>query len=270
MLPLPAFRKDHTRINQYIQDSSIPWGVFDYIKMNENYFAAVSCDAPDDAVSALKSEFETILLPPDDEIAAPVRSHPDMIMMVLGGKIFFPETYVNKNPDVVGRIVDLSGLELVKSTSPRGPVYPSDVSLNCAEVGSIFLCRKKSASVELLSAADEVGLEVVSVKQGYAGCSTLVLGGSAVTSDLGIFSALTSRGVDCFFYPNEKIRLNGYNCGFIGGCGGTCEGVVYLYGIPDECGIFNFISSRGYSVKFLSDKPLFDCGGIKFIRKGKQ
>ncbi len=238
--------------------------------MNENYFAVVSSDAPDEAVSALKSEFETILLPPDDEIAAPVRSHPDMILMVLGEKIFFPEKYAEKHPDVVGKIADLSGLEVVKSTSPRGPAYPSDVSLNCAEVGRILLCRRKSASVELLSAADECGLEVVSVKQGYAGCSTLVFGSSAVTSDLGIFSALSSRGVDCFFYPNEKIRLDGYNCGFIGGCGGTCEGVVYLYGTPDGCGIVDFISSRGYSVKFLSDKPLFDCGGIKFIRKVKQ
>ncbi len=235
--------------------------------MNEKYFALISSDAPRDCISAIMNEFEVVLLPLDEEIAAPVRSHPDMITTVLDNKIFFPVNYAVKHRALVGKIAGLGGLEPVVSTFPRSPVYPADVSLNCAVVGNLLLCRKKSASVELLSAAGEAGMEIVDVRQGYAGCSTLVLGGSASASDVGIYSALSSRGVDCYLYPNDKIKLEGYSCGFVGGCGGVCENVVYLFGTPDA-GLLDFVKSKGYDVKLLSNAPLFDCGGIKFIRKG--
>lgn len=221
----------------------------------KNTIALVSSDIP--CIERLSEEFHVIPLPRDDEIDTPVSTHPDMICTYLGGKLFFPESYAKKNSALIDEIKKLSGTDIVLSKAERGRKYPLDVSLNTAVIGNYLLCREKSTSRELLSYANECGMTVLDTKQGYSGCSCIVCGENVVTSDVGIYKLLLSTGITCKL-TQEKITLDGYNCGFIGGCGGYHDGRVYLFGESEE----NFFGCETVS---LMNGGITDYGGIKFI-----
>ena len=215
--------------------------------------ALVSSAAPFSRV--LEEKFEVIHMPPDCEIDLPVSTHPDMICTAVGERIFFPKSYAERYPSVVEKISSLSGLEPVLSTSPRGKKYPFDVSLNTAVIENTLLCRRASASSELLVYAQNLCMTVLDTKQGYAGCSCLVCENHVYTGDRGIFALLEKHGINCTIV-SEDIVLEGYDCGFIGGCGGYFDGKTYLYG-----------SQHGEypNCVDLADGKLHDYGGIKFL-----
>jgi hypothetical protein len=222
--------------------------------------ALVSESAP--ISSGFESEFEVIRLPADDMIDIPVASHPDMICTVIGDNIIFPRYYAEKYCRVVTQISMLSGYNIVLSHAQRDKVYPMDVSFNTAVIedsvkGKILLCRKESTAEEILEFADRYGMTVLNTKQGYAGCSCLVCGEHVYTSDVGINKLLTQFGIKST-YIEESITLEGYNCGFIGGCGGYFDGKAYIYGK---------IHGRTLSCETVCLTPgaLTDYGGIKFI-----
>lgn len=229
--------------------------------MRKKAISLISSDLPECAISRLEEQFETILLPPDDEIDLPVRTHPDMIFTHLRGKIFTPHAYAEKHPEIMEKITSLTGLEVVRSYAARDRFYPNDVSLNTSVIGNFLLCRKKSVSGELLSFALECGMSVLDTKQGYAGCSCLVAGEAVLTSDIGINSILSKNGVDCAL-ASEKIALDGYGCGFIGGCGGYFDNTIYLFG---ESELGGWARQRGFTVVNLISGGLRDFGGIKFL-----
>lgn len=229
--------------------------------MKKKAIALLSSALPDRAVSRLDEEFLTFPLPPDEDVDLPVRTHPDMIFSVLRGRIFYPAQYAEKHPGIIEKIASLSSLDAVKSTAARNRFYPNDVSLNTSVIGNFLLCRKKSASEELLSFAEDCGMTVLDTKQGYAGCSCLVAENAVLTSDAGIHAILSKNGVDCSL-TDEKIALDGYDCGFIGGCGGYFGGTVYLFG---ESELGGWAKARGLEVVNLMSGALRDFGGIKFI-----
>ena len=174
---------------------------------------------------------------------------------MVGERIFFPKSYAERYPSIVEKISLLSGFVPVLSTSPRGKKYPLDVSLNTAVIGNTLLCRRASASSELLKYAQSIGMTVLDTKQGYAGCSCLVCENHVYTGDRGIFALLKKHGIGCTLV-SEDIVLAGYDCGFIGGCGGYFAGKTYLYG--------SLHVEYPNSVD-LTDGKLHDYGGIKFL-----
>ncbi len=208
------------------------------------------------------SEFEVIKLPCDDEIDIPVASHPDMICTVLGNNIFFPRHYAEKYNDIVTNISMLSGYNVIASDAYRDRIYPNDTAFNTAfientAVGDVLLCRRESTAAEILGYADRAGITVLNTKQGYAGCSCLVCGEHVYTSDIGINRLLAKNGIKSSLIT-EMIALDGYNCGFFGGCGGYYDGKAYIYGRIHG-------DSLCCDTVCLADGTLKDYGGIKFI-----
>lgn len=65
------------------------------------------------------------------------------------------------------------------------------------------------------------------VKQGYSRCSIIPLRTSLLTSDYGIYKALKGK-LDIILLENDKIELDGFNQGFIGGtCGKVRNKLVF-------------------------------------------
>ena len=224
---------------------------------------------PEKAVRKLKSEFRVILLPPDHRIAEPVRCHPDMICSVLDRTIFFHRSYAEAHPDIIDAVIGESGLTPVLTAEERSDIYPNDIALNAAVMRRRVLCSESHTSPALLTAARSSGRSVVNVKQGYAACSCIVCGESVITSDRGIAKALVNIGADCVYIDPEGILLPGYNGGFIGGSGGYADGKLYLTGtlsrLPDSAALRDFADQRGFETICLTDDPLTDYGGLKFI-----
>ena len=230
--------------------------------------AIVSGDLPENIRKSLGSYADVFSLCPDDALAAPVRSHPDMILAIIEKNAFVPRLYAEKNPRLCSFLSE-TGLKPVRCVGERGADYPHDVGLNLAVGDGFIVCRVRSTDETVLDAARENGYDIIEVKQGYAGCSSIVCGGSVITSDKGIFDAVKASGRETILVPNDGIRLPGYDVGFIGGCGGYADGVLYFFGNIDAlpCGtpIRAFAERKGYSVVCLSDGALTDYGGIKFI-----
>ena len=69
------------------------------------YFCVVSGEMPENLGEALRKSFvEVIPLPPDGDLAAPVRCHPDMIFAVLADHLFVSRRYFRENAAVIEQI----------------------------------------------------------------------------------------------------------------------------------------------------------------------
>ena len=241
--------------------------------MNE-CFAIASSEISQAELAALSAEFNVIPLPADEAIDAPVRSHPDMILCVVGDTLITSSAYYSAHRTAIDRAAELGGLSIVTSDQPRGATYPHDVGFNAAVTRSHVICNTKAICPEILTSAREQGLEIVHTNQGYAACSCIITDDAMITSDIGIHSTLIKHGIPSHLVSNRGISLPGYDVGFIGGSGGFASGTLYLYG--DICGMecendINLIAKKyGYRICCLADHPLTDRGGIKFIKYAKR
>lgn len=141
-------------------------------------------------------------------------------------------------------------------------IYPSDCVFNCATVGQTLVYGNEYIS----QAYGGLFERAIHVKQGYVKCSTIVLGDSSViTSDPSIYNKL-NRYFNVLKVSNDKILLNGFSCGFIGGTCGVLGKVIAFTGKieehPDYKNIKAFADNLGFDVYSLSDQPLYDYGGI--------
>ncbi len=231
--------------------------------------AIISENCPTAAVKKLSESFTVLKLPPDPLLDAPVAHHPDMLITTLDGKLFCHQTYYRLAYKVIDKIVDLCKLNLVCTDAPRAAKYPLDVGLNALVLPDRqqLIARRASLAPELLPYL------AVDTKQGYAGCSSLYIGGTLVTADPSIYCAGEKIGIPVYKIPVGGIQLPGYNTGLIGGCGGVWENTVYLYGrTNNSCAgiaLLGYCQKRRIPVVELWDGILSDFGGIQFAEIAK-
>jgi len=212
---------------------------------------------------------------PIDNVQEPLRCHPDMLHCRL-----------NRDTVFTGDPARLS------------PAYPGDIIYNACSTGKFFIHNLKYTAPELLGKVEELGLIRVNVSQGYAKCSTCVVGEDAIiTYDRGIAKAAVAAGMDVLVIEPGHVDLPGYDTGFIGGASGLVtdlrthgdhHGVsaqdlpapdaaqpappapspqilVFngdLSAHPDYRAITDFASEHGVGVKFFADWKLTDIGSI--------
>ena len=231
--------------------------------------AIISENCPAAAAKKLSKNFEILRLPADPQLAPPVAHHPDMLIVILDGKLFCHREYYCLAHQVIDRILELCKLNLICTAAPRAALYPLDVGVNALVLPDRqqVIARRSSLVPELLPylAAD--------TKQGYAGCSTLYIGGTLVTADPSICRAGERIGIPIYKVPGGDIRLSGYNTGFIGGCGGVWKDTVYIYVQAKRCStghaLLEFCRKKKIPIVELWDGPLSDFGGIQFIEAMK-
>ena len=217
--------------------------------------------------SSLSFYGEVISLPPWRGLPDPVSSHPDMLFYPLpNGKTVTGKDYYNENLEFFSRYGDVFVLD---EKTPSGN-YPSDVRFDCLGIGDTLYGKEGYVSDTVL----ENYSSFVSVKQGYTRCSVALLNNEcAVTSDIGIASALKKGGIDVLTVGAGNIELKGYGYGFIGGAGAPLGDGVYgffgdLFSHPDGEAIFEFASRHKIKAVSLSDEPLSDNGGLLILREG--
>ena len=193
------------------------------------------------------------------KLPEPVACHPDLVCHHLGGNriLVYPG-----NPALDNALKKL-GMELLRPTVPAGKKYPADTALCAARMGDRLFCRESSTDPVLLR---ECG-RVRNVRQGYAKCSTLIVDErSAITSDAGIAAALEEEEMEALLISPGKILLEGYDTGFIGGCGGKISrDRMYFTGKlrhPDAVRIRKFLEIRGIEPVEGSGEELIDVGSL--------
>lgn len=158
----------------------------------------------------------------------------------------------------------------MSQAAPHGN-YPGTALLNAARVGRYIFCNPKYIDKVILDAAGQMGFELVKVNQGYARCSTIPVGKSAlITCDAGIAKEARENGLDAELISPGNIALPGEKYGFIGGSSGIMPDgrIVFLGDIsrhPDYPLISSFLDERGVGYIYLKGLPLFDAGTFIFV-----
>lgn len=196
------------------------------------------------------------VLPDNPCLLPPLAAHPDMSAIRVGKKVF-----------ACGMAAKVLGCTDTGET--LSPVYPGDVLFNGFVLGNKLFCNKNAFSKAVQEYALENSMEIVDVRQGYAKCSTLVLGaGQIITADRGIAKA-AEPFCNVLLIREGGIALAPYAYGFIGGASFVLGNKVYFFGNldthADAASIRTCLAKNGYTAVSLSDEALSDCGGAIFI-----
>lgn len=228
---------------------------------------------PEKCRTALSSRgFSIVTLPPFSALDVRVASHPDMLILPLGNRLFVHKDYYTEARTVIDKIIAQTSLSLILNDDVVGAEYPRDISLNLVVSGNYILGRCDSIAKAVAAHAKSMNIQLVNTNQGYAKCSALVLGDKAlITADPTIAHAGRSISLDVLRVSEGHITLDGYDHGFIGGASGVYGNAVFFCGDvlshPDGNVIVDFCRAHGFDVLSLSDEPLCDMGTIFFLRK---
>lgn len=218
--------------------------------------------------SLAKMGYKVIKAAPSPYLATPVASHPDMLFFVAKGRLVCEKRYRNDNADTLEMIASVGGLQLLEADELLSAQYPADVLFNAAPIGERLVCRKSSVSSAVLGLYAEN--DIINVRQGYAKCSSLTVGdGAIVTADPSVAKEAERAGISVLRIGSGGVRLDGYDCGFIGGaCGDDGEHILFCGDIslhPDGEIIADFCRRRGREPISLSDGELYDYGTLIFF-----
>ena len=213
--------------------------------------------------------FSLLPLPPFPRLSSPVASHPDMLLLKVGERLFCHEEYYAIAKDEIQNILKVSGLSLCLTDDAVSEDYPHDVSLNLVFTGNLLIGKSDTAAKKVKDYAASCHIPLLSVKQGYAKCSSVVLENAIITADTGIESAAKDAELDTLLISNGNVTLPPYPYGFLGGASGVYGKTVFFCGDlrshSDGTQIEAFCRKHGYEVISLSHEPLFDVGTVMFF-----
>lgn len=188
--------------------------------------------------------------------------HADMAVLHTGSNnIILDKRQKNLKVDLIK-----AGFSVYETVNEIKGSYPNDISLNVAVIGDLALgntVHNDKNALNLLSAKKSI-----TVKQGYAKCSILVLSeNAAITDDESIHHKMTENDIACLLISKGDILLSGHDYGFIGGASGKIskKEVVFFGDIErhrDFSLISAFLQKHGFTYLCTDKGPLRDIGGI--------
>lgn len=207
--------------------------------------------------------YGTVLhIPEFSALDFPVNAHPDMQAVNVCGKLF-----IHGENAALAELLQTRGIPFSPVSDKAGKSYPEDVSLNLFTAGGFLFANTKYASRDVLAFAESHGFSSACVKQGYAKCSSMLIGDAVVTADKAIYRAATMRGIDALLISPGFVGIEKYDTGFIGGASGTlAKGKTAVFGDilshPDGEKILAFAQNHGEEIISFGNGALFDYGGI--------
>jgi len=191
-----------------------------------------------------------------------ISGHPDIFITQIGQKFILapniPEKYIKL-------LSDLADIEI--GEKKVGPKYPETTYYNCV-INNNFLIHKKGFTDPLVLKKTN-DKKFINVNQSYTRCSLLEFNNFFITSDMGIYKKLKNISETIFVNP-DKIKIPELKHGFFGGTCGVFENKIFFIGslsfLDNEKHIKEFVESKGYKIIELYNGPLYDGGGIFFIK----
>lgn len=213
------------------------------------------------------SGIDIISLSAYERVAEPIRKHADTLLCVIDDNLFVYKDYYEENKSKFDIIKD-GKIQIVDHMC--GPVYPQDVGLNVLVIGKKLFCNTQYTAKQVLDFAKEKCYEIVSIKQGYAACSTVVIDeNTAITSDHGVYLALIKENINTLLVSSNDVILPGYKNGFIGGSVCYLDKKLYVFGnfnkFKEKEKIISFLEDQNIDIISVLPGGVSDFGGVKFI-----
>ncbi len=164
---------------------------------------------------------KTIKPPSIDVLPVSMRRHADLgICIVSENEAVCPPS----TADYYREALSPYGFTITVGKSDVKSNYPHDCAYNVGIVGKRCFLNKDICDEVLLCRLEELGYELIHVKQGYAKCSLCAIDESRIiTGDISIARAAEKNELKVLFIPNDNIILKGFSNGFIGGCLGMAD-----------------------------------------------
>lgn len=225
----------------------------------------VDCRADTSTIQSLQKICNTIIPTQKlDCLYDAVASHADIQIHYLGNNRFVcaPQVFEHYRQHLP------SEFTLIKGSVPLKEKYPYDIPYNAAALGKSLICNSRSTAIEILETYRCSSRNILNVAQGYAKCSTCVIGANAIiTADAGIANIAEKHCIDVLKINPGHIKLRGMNYGFIGGTSGLIDKNTLAFNgelntHPDGEKIRNFCSNHNVLITELKKGTLTDIGSI--------
>lgn len=189
-----------------------------------------------------------------------IGDHPDLSLFVLDSEnIILAEEVYSYYKD------KLPGKNLIKGSS-TSKKYPRDSIYNLLTFKDFYI-HNDFTEENIERSLKERNYKHLFVKQGYSRCSIIPLRESLLTSDYGIYKALKEK-VNIILLENDKIELDGFGQGFIGGTCGLVQNKLIFTGDISRHKSFDLIKKAcdRENIKIIyPEVPLVDIGSLIWI-----
>ncbi len=189
-----------------------------------------------------------------------IGDHPDLSLFVLDSEnIILAEEVYSYYKD------KLPGKNLIKGSS-TSKKYPRDSIYNLLTFKDFYI-HNDFTEENIERSLKERNFKHLFVKQGYSRCSIIPLRESLITSDYGIYKALRDK-VNIILLDNDKIELDGFDQGFIGGACGLVQNKLIFTGDISRHKSFDLIKKAcdRENIKIIyPEVPLVDIGSLIWI-----
>lgn len=245
-------------MNRFVENANLPVNV-EKVLIGEKYKDILEKPLK-------KAGIEALFVPDNPLVDKRLSSHADLSVFHPGDSELLLAPYLRGSE--LAALLEREGFFLRFADIVQGQKYPNDSQLNAIMVGNRLIYSEKVSAGEVIQfAAVNREMELISVKQGYVNCSVCAVDRSSIiTADSGIAEKCGKSGMDVLLIEPGYFELDGYDCGFIGGCTfKLSSGVLAFTGRidmhPDKERIINFLYSHAVEVLYLTALPAFDIGG---------
>lgn len=226
--------------------------------------AAVSSSAKSVCEALAGNKVAVIPIESNEILPKGICSHADLQILHTGGKQILSSTCSNAQNDMLTAL----GFKIEHTEKELGSAYPEDCLINALLIGKKAILNISSADKKLIDFLENNDYTIINVRQGYTKCSVLPICEDAIiTSDSVIAKVAGDYGIEALKIREGGIYLEGYETGFIGGCGGMIE--KELLGtsgdfkiLKDGDSIKDFLRNRNIYAENLGGKKVADIGGI--------
>ncbi|MDO5715825.1 MAG: hypothetical protein Q4P25_04540 [Tissierellia bacterium] len=200
---------------------------------------------------------------PNDHLPYPLSGHPDLLVHPLpdGSVIVDPRYYSYYSEQLSDRNIYPGWQEI-------GNKYPQDTIFNGFAIDGLFVHQIENTDPQVLDYYKSCHYELISVKQGYSRCNTLLGQDYIMTSDPSILKALKDK-IKTYSIHHKHIDLPGYSYGFIGGCSGRIGRRLILSGHfddhPSSKKMDAVFKEEKEEIYYLWEKNLLDIGSIFYL-----
>ncbi len=215
-----------------------------------------------------------IVIPELEKTYESISSHADIQVAILNDKLFIDQdSWDNLYKNNSNRLV-LNGLKATIITTKLGNRYPLSVPFNGKFLDDTWIHHLEYTDKTILEFIEKQNIQCIHTNQGYTGCSLVLLPKKkGITADVGLANSLKLKGYDILTIQEGHIQLEGMSHGFIGGCCGVWNNVVYINGDllthPDGQQMYDFITESKLKIEDVKNQPLTDIGSILFYEGAK-
>lgn len=210
-----------------------------------------------------KYGFNVVLTPKLNNVYTTICGHADIMVHKACDDVIITEPTVTKYFKT-----KMPDIEVIPGKTILKEKYPYDIAYNAARVGNNLICNKNFTDEVIVEFANKIGLNILNTKQGYSKCSICVVANDAIiTSDKNIQSVANKNNIDVLLVNDDKIKLTGFEHGFIGGATGlinkntlAVNGNMKLH--ANYTDIVEFCKKHDVDVISLNNDDIIDIGSI--------